>query len=110
LAFGCVLRVTRLIALDTITQPLRNRLSGWIEKLATCGWCVSMWVSPLVAVSWWLWADHPVWQVAAVALSGSWLAGATFFAGMPARHEVEVTPVGPLVVFPPTPPQPGQEG
>jgi len=106
---GVMLRLTRLVVLDTITEPIRKHLSGWVGKLITCGWCASIWLSFPVAMSWWVWSHHAWWQVGAIALTGSWLAGATLFAGMPQRHEVDVTPVAPLVVFSPPGAQSDQE-
>lgn len=54
--FGlCVLatyRLTRLITADQITEPIRlwaARRSKWLGYLTTCDWCLSIWISPVVA-------------------------------------------------------------
>jgi hypothetical protein len=55
-----VARLTRLITEDELTQPLRQRITGWAEGtaqrrarpavgyLVTCPWCVS----PYLALGW----------------------------------------------------------
>ncbi len=60
LALACF-RVTRLIVLDTITDPLRDltvyRLpdsgfAGYVKVLFDCPWCVGFWVSIGGVIAW----------------------------------------------------------
>lgn len=68
-------RLTRLIAVDKIMEPLR----GWVETkhgatskinyvISVCYWCLSIWTSALVT-AWILaiaaWQHHITWPVAA---------------------------------------------
>lgn len=98
LAAGAVLRLTRLAATDTITEPLRKRLPAWIHAMVTCGWCVSIWIAVPVAATWWAWGHNAWWHVVCLALTASWLAGSLHNTGRPSQHEVEVIPVGALNV------------
>lgn len=98
LAAGAILRLTRLASTDIITQPIRDRLSGWLLTAVTCGWCVSVWISFPVAVTWWAWSHNAWWQVMCLALGSSWLAGSLHNTGRPSQHEVEVMPVGAVTV------------
>lgn len=43
-------RLTRLIAVDDITSPLRDRAHGWLGELVTCPFCVGVWVSAAVVL------------------------------------------------------------
>lgn len=45
-----VYRVTRLIAVDDITRPFRDRARGWLGELVTCPFCVGAWVSALAII------------------------------------------------------------
>lgn len=56
LAVGCTARLTRLITVDSITEPAREwinkrakaenpRLWGKLDDLVNCPWCVSVWAS-----------------------------------------------------------------
>lgn len=94
LAAGLTARLTRLITLDTITQPIRNRLSGIIAALVECPWCTGVWAAAAVGLSWHWWADQTWWQVAALIATLAWVAGAVSGAAMPRQHEVAtVAPV-----------------
>lgn len=81
-----VARVTGLIVLDTITEPIRDRivvwlddapgsLGEWLAKLITCPWCAGMWVSLAAAPIVWWWATVPAVFVVALALAFSQVAG-----------------------------------
>lgn len=83
-----VARVTGLIVADTITEPVRDRLIGWLDdtpgsagewfaSLITCPWCAGMWVSLVAAPLVWFWGDSPVMLVPALALAFSQVTGAT---------------------------------
>lgn len=97
LAAGLAARLTRLITLDTITQPLRDRLRGPIAALVECPWCSSVWVAVPVGLSWWGWADQTWWQVTALIGTIAWVAGAVSGATMPRQNEVMVLGTVPLV-------------
>lgn len=83
-----VARVTGLITADAITEPVRDRMIGWLDDtpgsagqwfatLITCPWCASVWVaftaSPLI----WFWGDSAVMLIPAVALAFSQVTGMT---------------------------------
>jgi len=94
LAAGLTARLTRLITLDTITQPIRNRLSGLIAALVECPWCTGVWAAAAVGLSWHWWSDQTWWQVGALIATLAWVAGAVSGAAMPRQHEVAtVAPV-----------------
>lgn len=63
-------RAWRLVAIDDITTPLRDRVTGrvfWddktqkhrykltLDKLIGCPWCLGAWISIAVTVAWWVW-------------------------------------------------------
>lgn len=71
-------RLTRLVTADRITEPVRV----WAEQrgprvgyLATCDWCLSVWLAPLPTVAAVLWGGSTVVLVGLVALSASALTG-----------------------------------
>lgn len=83
-----VARVTGLIVADTITEPIRDRIVGWLDdtpgsagewfaSLITCPWCAGMWVSLIAAPLVWFWGDSPVMLIPALALAFSQVTGAT---------------------------------
>lgn len=83
-----VARVTGLIYADAITEPLRDRLIGWLDDrpatlgafiaaLIQCPWCAGMWVSLIAAPLVWFWGDSPVMLIPAIALAFSQVTGAT---------------------------------
>jgi hypothetical protein len=83
-----VTRVTGLIVADTITEPIRDRIVGWLDdtpgsagewfaSLITCPWCAGMWVSLIAAPLVWFWGDSPFMLVPALALAFSQVTGAT---------------------------------
>jgi hypothetical protein len=52
-------RVWRLIALDTITEPIRARFIfregrgwEWVSTLVTCPWCAGFWISGAASLGW----------------------------------------------------------
>lgn len=79
LTLAIAARMTRLIVVDVIAQPLRSWVTGLrgpesrLAVLVHCSWCTGFWVS--VAASFgthWL-ADRWWWQCFAVACGVSWL-------------------------------------
>lgn len=97
LAIGLAVRIMRLITFDSITQPIRDRLSGFFSALVECPWCTGVWIAVPVGLSWWAWADQTWWQVCALMGTIAWACGALAPAGMP--RQVEVAPVAPLVLL-----------
>jgi hypothetical protein len=97
LALAATARITRLITLDTITEPIRARLPGMLGALVQCAWCTGVWVAVPVGLSWHWWADHTWWQVTALIAALSWFAGAVASAGMPSQHEVAT--IGPVALI-----------
>jgi hypothetical protein len=61
-----VARIARLIAVDTITEPIRRRITtryeGSLVELITCTWCLGIWLAAMAIVltcaattrGWWL--------------------------------------------------------
>lgn len=96
LAVGLAVRIMRLITLDVITQPIRDRLTGFLGALVECPWCTGVWIAVPVGLSWWAWADQAWWQVGALIGTIAWACGALSGAAMP--HQVEIATVTPVAV------------
>lgn len=107
LAFALVLRLTRLITTDSITEPLRARLhtavspqlfgtydqvskamltSPWtpttraadfLRRLTDCDWCVSLWLAAALSPLAWTAGSSPLFQIPAIAAAFSYLVGFT---------------------------------
>jgi hypothetical protein len=97
LACGLTARLTRLITLDTITEPIRNRLKGLLQVLAECPWCSGFWVALAVGLSWMAWSDQTWWQITALVGTLAFVAGAVAGAGGPSQHEIAVMGAVPLI-------------
>lgn len=83
-----VARVTGLIVSDSITEPARDALVGWLDDrpktlgsfvaaLIECPWCAGMWVSLVAAPLVWFLGDSPVMLIPAIALAFSQITGMT---------------------------------
>lgn len=80
-----VMRVTRFITLDTLTDGfwLRRvnnvarwpRLQMWFTKLITCSWCTSMWVGPPIVTVGYFYGDLWWFVIVSMALSASLITG-----------------------------------
>lgn len=81
-----VARVTGLIVSDSITEPARDTLIGWLDDrpktlgsaiatLITCPWCAGMWVSLIASPLVWFWGDTPWIIVPGLALAFSQVTG-----------------------------------
>jgi len=81
-----VARVTGLIVSDSITEPARDALIGWLDDrpktlgaaiatLITCPWCAGMWVSLIAAPLVWFLGDSPWLLIPALALAFSQVTG-----------------------------------
>lgn len=76
-----VMRVTRLVNADTVTDPLRIAVMRHFgpESAAAyfiqCAWCVSMWVGLLTAPVLLKLVDLPLWWWPLLALAASHLTG-----------------------------------
>lgn len=71
-------RLTRLVTADEITKPLRNwafSKGTMFGYLASCDWCLSIWVSPFVAIPITLWPDNNLTLATLLALSLSAVTG-----------------------------------
>lgn len=72
-----VYRLARLIAVDELTEPVRQRVEERSELAGygiRCVWCVSVWVAVVVCL-----VPRPLWAVARLPLS---LAGFAGFLGV----------------------------
>lgn len=83
-----VARLTGLVTADTITEPVRDRIIGWLDDspgssgqwfatLITCPWCASIWLSLVAAPLVWAWGDTPVMLIPAIMLTFSQITGMT---------------------------------
>lgn len=83
-----VARVTGLITSDSITEPARDALIGWLDDrpntlgsflaaLIQCPWCAGMWVSLIAAPLIWQFGASPVMLIPAIALALSQVTGMT---------------------------------
>lgn len=83
-----VARVTGLIVADSITEPARDALIGWLDDrpktlgsaiatLITCPWCAGMWVALIASPLVWFAGDSPVMLIPAIALAFSQITGMT---------------------------------
>lgn len=84
LVIGAVVRLTRLVVADGITEGLRARLTlaarrrrfaAWLTDLVTCPWCVSVWLGTLAAFVTVWWPDNRVILAGLVALTASLASG-----------------------------------
>lgn len=80
------MRVTYLVTLDTITEPVRDWIvvhlddapgsaGSWFAYLVTCPWCASVWLGAVAAPVLLTWGDSPWLFVPALALALSQIAG-----------------------------------
>lgn len=81
LAIGASWRVARLLTVDQIAQPFRDRVvaraglaSNW-AYLVTCPWCMSIWTSPPIVAAAVVWPTNRVVLVALASLTASLVAG-----------------------------------
>lgn len=81
-----IARLTGLVTVDSITENARHALISWLDDrpktfgaaiatLIECPWCVSIWVSIVVAPLAYLWGDHPVLLIPALVLAFSQATG-----------------------------------
>lgn len=85
---GTVARFTRLVWIDDIATPLRDRIwrngtESFTGRLIQCPWCIAPWIAtPLTAVTFGLtyapgWVQliwHAMLTVPAVSMAASWFA------------------------------------
>lgn len=85
-------RITGLITTDTITEPLRDKILGWLDdrpatlgafvaKLITCAWCAGLWVSGVTALLVWWHGDNPLLLLPALGLAIGQFVGMTSHVG-----------------------------
>lgn len=81
-----VARLTGLVVQDSITENARHALIGWLDDrpktlgsfiaaLIDCPWCVSVWLSAVVAPLVWFVGESPVMLVPALMLALSQITG-----------------------------------
>lgn len=86
LAMFAVWRLSRLVATDFLTQPLRDRVIGWDEKkqierhpklgyLVSCSWCISIWIAPPMMAVALYWPTNRIVLLGFTSLAASGLAG-----------------------------------
>lgn len=81
LAVGAVMRLTRAVTADRISQAPREALTErWGEDslkayFISCDYCVSTYVAPVVAAVTVLWGDNRVIIIGLLALTASMIAG-----------------------------------
>jgi len=71
-------RLTRLVTADRITQKFRESIIArgeMIGYLATCDWCLSIWVAPIPTALAIMYPDNRLILIGLVALSASALTG-----------------------------------
>jgi len=92
LTVGATVRLTRLLALDTIAFPVRdwlaaqtgnedddpsakNRFFGFVEDMVTCPWCLSVWIGAVAAPVAWFHGQTAWFMIPALLLTASQVAG-----------------------------------
>lgn len=81
LAIGAVVRLSRLVTADKITESIREWVGNrWGDEsmrayFVSCDYCVSIYVAPIVATVAILWGDNRVVIIALLALTASLVAG-----------------------------------
>ena len=81
LTIGLIARLTRLAVADQITHPIRARLilkvgvDHPIAYLATCSWCMSMWIAAAISAAAYWWGDTRWWLIATLAGTASLITG-----------------------------------
>jgi hypothetical protein len=74
-----VMRVTRLVVLDQITNPIRmwiiskNGETGWFSYLIHCPICASVWIGGVAAPLYWFYGRNAWFLIPAIALAFSQL-------------------------------------
>jgi hypothetical protein len=73
-------RLARLLSVDEVFQPVRNWFGERGDRWAyfvTCPWCLSMYISPVLATVVVAWSDFadPVLWIIVISLTGSLAAG-----------------------------------
>lgn len=71
-------RTFRLLAVDSITEPLRTlvyRGPAWLTLLWACPFCLGWWVTLGWVLTGYLWAGTMAWTVLAGSLAASYLSG-----------------------------------
>lgn len=104
-------RATRLLIDDAILDAPRAwvlpRLPFFIQELATCPWCLSMWIS--AGVVGWFWIAHTLAMPLLMLGAVWWVACATYWLGqLMATKATEGTPLTVHAVPADPPPNPGQ--
>jgi hypothetical protein len=81
ITLGAVVRLSRLVTADKISENMRDRLiARWGEDslkayLIQCDYCASIYIAPIVATVAVLWGDNRVVIIGLLALTASFVAG-----------------------------------
>ncbi len=81
LTIGLAARITRVLTVDQISYPIRQRIvvwlgpDNWFAYLVTCPWCLGLWVSAGVGAASYFYGDTRWWFYVALAGSASLLTG-----------------------------------
>ena len=80
LALLAVWRLARLLAVDEITRPVRDRIigrnpSGSLAYLVSCPWCISVWVGWPLLLGPIFWPENRALLLVNAALAASLVAG-----------------------------------
>lgn len=74
-------RTFRLLAFDTITQPVRDVLEVYVfvrypllKEGFECGWCSGYWYAVGWALTAFAWSDTWLWQLAAIGFAANYIA------------------------------------
>lgn len=81
LTLGLAARITRVLTVDRISYPIRQRIvvwlgpDNWFAYLVTCPWCLGLWVSAGVGAAAYFYADTRWWLCVALAGTASYVTG-----------------------------------
>lgn len=76
-------RIWRLLAIDTITEPLHGRINAmttpagqWLNQLWSCAWCLGFWISAaLTGAVWWTMAPYSIGEAIMITFAASTIVG-----------------------------------
>lgn len=81
LTIGLITRLTRLLVADQATYWIRARIvlrlgpDHPISYLATCSWCLSVWIGAAVCTAAYWWSDTSAWFFVCLAATASLITG-----------------------------------
>lgn len=81
LTIGLAARITRVLTVDRISLPIRQRIvvrlgpDHWFSYWVTCPWCLGLWVAAGVGAAGYFWGDQKWWVWVALAGTASYVTG-----------------------------------